>query len=101
MFSGKKLTHLQRQVCTHILHGIQRETVRLKDEWEALLQLDQNDISGIDATSQEASYMNSRVSDSYCFELLSQVAMPISISDSYSIFSMLLAYRPVKSQEAF
>ncbi|KAK4016037.1 hypothetical protein OUZ56_031000 [Daphnia magna] len=73
LFSGKKLTHLQRQVCTHILHGIQRETVRLKDEWEALLQLDQNDISGIDATSQEASYMNSRVSDSYCFELLSQV----------------------------
>lgn len=74
MFSGKKLTHLQRQVCTHILHGIQRETVRLKEEWNALLQSDQNDIfTGTDAISHDATYVNSRVSDSYCFELLSQV----------------------------
>lgn len=72
MFSGKKLTHLQRQVCTHILHGIQRETVRLREEWEALLQLEQ---SGCFASADAGHdvYANSRVSDSYCFELLSQV----------------------------
>ncbi|XP_046440285.1 E3 ubiquitin-protein ligase MYCBP2-like isoform X2 [Daphnia pulex] len=75
LFSGKKLTHLQRQVCTHILHGIQRETVRLKEEWDALLQLEQqNDtLTGTDAINHDAGYVNSRISDSYCFELLSQV----------------------------
>ena len=64
LFSGKKLTHLQRQVCSHILHGIQRETIRLKEEWETLVLSDYE--IGQDLFS-------ARVSDSYCFELLSQV----------------------------
>ena len=64
LFSGKKLTHLQRQVCSHILHGIQRETIRLKEEWETLVLSDYE--VGQDLFS-------ARVSDSYCFELLSQV----------------------------
>ena len=77
-------THLQRQVCTHILHGIQRETIRLREEWDALLQLEQNDcFAGTDSTGHEA-YANSRVSDSYCFELLSQVF------HLYSFCSLLL-----------
>ena len=66
LFSGKKLTHLQRQVCAHILQGIQRETIRLKEEWEAALGC------GVEL-SQDMS--PSRVSDSYCFELLSQVSL--------------------------
>ena len=64
LFSGKKLTHLQRQVCAHILQGIQRETIRLKEEWEAAL------VSGVDISQD---FSSSRVSDSYWFELLSQV----------------------------
>jgi E3 ubiquitin-protein ligase MYCBP2 len=82
LFSGKKLTHLQRQVCTHILHGIQRETVRLKEEWDALLQLEQqNDtLTGTDAINHDAGYVNSRISDSYCFELLSQVNVLAHVS---------------------
>lgn len=49
----------------------------MKEEWEALLQLEQNEIPGMDATGHEACYVNSRVSDSYCFELLSQVTIGI------------------------
>lgn len=79
MFSGKKLTHLQRQVCAHILHGIQRETIRLREEWETLLQMDQSEClaGSVEPTTQDG-YINSRVSDSYCFELLSQVSVIFS-----------------------
>lgn len=37
LFSRSNLTHLQKQVCTHIVQAIRKETIRLREEWETLL----------------------------------------------------------------
>merc|ERR1719270_2102285 len=34
LFSRSKLTHLQKQVCSHIVTAIKKESIRLKDDWE-------------------------------------------------------------------
>ncbi|XP_013400127.1 E3 ubiquitin-protein ligase MYCBP2 [Lingula anatina] len=62
LFSRSKLTHLQKQVCTHIVQAIKKETVRVRESWD--LQLNQ----GIMVTEE-----HNRSSDAYIFELLSMV----------------------------
>ncbi|CAH1777009.1 unnamed protein product [Owenia fusiformis] len=62
LFSRSKLTHLQKQVCAHIVQAIRKETQRVQEEWEALL-----------TTCTPAYDVDDRSSDSYCFELLSMV----------------------------
>ncbi|XP_047115899.1 E3 ubiquitin-protein ligase highwire-like [Schistocerca piceifrons] len=37
LFSRSKLTHLQRQVCVHIVQAIRKEAVRVREDWETLL----------------------------------------------------------------
>ncbi|XP_069130438.1 LOW QUALITY PROTEIN: E3 ubiquitin-protein ligase MYCBP2-like [Argopecten irradians] len=55
-----KLSHLQKQVCSHIVQGIRKETSRVKEEWEVSLNNNQQ----VQETSDQ---------DAYCFELLSMV----------------------------
>ena len=64
LFSRSKLSHLQKQVCSHIVAAISKETACLRDDWELSLcsehgSLDQEDVP--------------KLSDSYCFEMLSMV----------------------------
>lgn len=62
LFSSRsKLTHLQKQVCSHIVSAIKKESQRLKDDWELSL------CSGTPAVSDNLS------SDTYCFEMMSLV----------------------------
>ncbi|XP_064637403.1 E3 ubiquitin-protein ligase MYCBP2-like isoform X3 [Lineus longissimus] len=61
LFSRSKLTHLQKQVCAHIVQAIRKETVRVRDEWNTSL------------TKKVPNGENIRGSDGYCFELLSMV----------------------------
>lgn len=58
---GSKLSHLQKQVCSHIVQGIKKETVRVRDEWEASLLLKQDDQLDLK-------------NDMFCFELVSMVS---------------------------
>ncbi|KAL1432940.1 hypothetical protein MTO96_001928 [Rhipicephalus appendiculatus] len=37
LFSRSKLTHLQKQVCSHIVAALRKEARRVREEWEALL----------------------------------------------------------------
>ncbi|XP_062580615.1 E3 ubiquitin-protein ligase MYCBP2-like [Saccostrea cucullata] len=60
LFSRSKLSHLQRQVCSHIVQGIRKESTKIREEWEASL-LNPNHIQ---QTGDQ---------DVYCFELLSMV----------------------------
>ncbi|KAK2163193.1 hypothetical protein LSH36_84g08056 [Paralvinella palmiformis] len=62
LFSRSKLTHLQKQVCAHIVQAIRKETIRVQEEWEDQLQTEH---PIIDSTTKS--------SDAYCFELLSMV----------------------------
>ncbi|XP_052792731.1 E3 ubiquitin-protein ligase MYCBP2-like isoform X2 [Mya arenaria] len=55
-----KLSHLQKQVCSHIVQGIKKETIRVRDEWEMALLLKQD-------------LQESRSNDMFCFELVSMV----------------------------
>ncbi|KAK6627348.1 hypothetical protein RUM44_009825 [Polyplax serrata] len=59
LFSRSKLTHLQKQVCMHIVHAIRKETTRVREEWECLL------CSPVPSESKP--------SDTYAFEMLSMV----------------------------
>ena len=64
LFSRSKLSHLQKQVCSHIVAAISKEAACLRDDWELSLcsehgSLDQEDVP--------------KLSDSYCFEMLSMV----------------------------
>lgn len=68
LFSQRKLTHLQKQVCTHIVQSIRSETIRLHDEWENLL-CSPTSVNGISLDSSEPL----KPSDTYCFEMLSMV----------------------------
>ncbi|XP_046683725.1 E3 ubiquitin-protein ligase MYCBP2 isoform X4 [Homalodisca vitripennis] len=58
LFSRSKLTHLQKQVCTHIVQAIRKETAALREDWETRL------CSGTQANDAP---------DTYCFEMLSMV----------------------------
>lgn len=59
LFSRNNLTHLQKQVCSHIVATIKKETQRVRDEWEVSLS--------------SSSPQLAPQSDAYCFEMLSMV----------------------------
>ncbi|XP_069950165.1 E3 ubiquitin-protein ligase MYCBP2 isoform X3 [Cherax quadricarinatus] len=67
LFSRSKLTHLQKQVCAHIVQAIRKETVRAREEWEAGLSCGG---LGTPATPEEG---QNNPPDTYCFEMLSMV----------------------------
>ncbi|XP_076385847.1 MYC binding protein highwire isoform X12 [Megachile rotundata] len=68
LFSRNNLTHLQKQVCTHIVQAIQAETIRMREEWEALL------CSPTPANSLLSDNSDlPKAADTYCFEMLSMV----------------------------
>ncbi|XP_043522651.1 E3 ubiquitin-protein ligase highwire-like [Frieseomelitta varia] len=68
LFSRNNLTHLQKQVCTHIVQAIQKEAIRLREEWEALL------CSPTPANSLLSDNSDlPKAADTYCFEMLSMV----------------------------
>ncbi|ELU16916.1 hypothetical protein CAPTEDRAFT_222007 [Capitella teleta] len=66
LFSRNKLSHLQKQVCVHIVQAIRKETIRVQEEWEDKLQ------SGT-SSDMDSSKDRNKMSDAYCFELLSMV----------------------------
>jgi E3 ubiquitin-protein ligase MYCBP2 len=37
LFSRQKLTHLQKQICAHIVRAIRKEATRIREEWESSL----------------------------------------------------------------
>ncbi|XP_076446720.1 E3 ubiquitin-protein ligase MYCBP2-like isoform X7 [Babylonia areolata] len=61
LFSRNKLSHLQKQVCAHIVDGIRKEAARVREEW---------DNSGGHPPFEDG---RDRASDGFCFELLSMV----------------------------
>lgn len=63
LFSRSKLTHLQKQVCSHIVTAIKKEAARLKEDWEVHLCS-----AGIEPGVPDPS-----TSDTYCFEMMSLV----------------------------
>ncbi|XP_076245488.1 MYC binding protein highwire [Calliopsis andreniformis] len=68
LFSRNNLTHLQKQVCTHIVQAIRKEAVRLREEWEILL------CSSTPANSLLSDNSDlPKAADTYCFEMLSMV----------------------------
>ena len=80
-----KLSHLQKQVCSHIVNAIAKEASCLRDDWE--LSLIQNVNGSLASASAAASGSSgaaaavaaneavgsSKASDTYCFEMLSMV----------------------------
>ncbi|XP_074101339.1 MYC binding protein highwire isoform X2 [Cotesia typhae] len=68
LFSRSKLTHLQKQVCSHIVQAIRKETIRLREEWELLL-CSPTPANSILSESSDVP----KASDTYCFEMLSMV----------------------------
>lgn len=68
LFSRSKLTHLQKQVCAHIVQAIRKETIRLREEWEALLCSPTPSNSLMSDNSDAL-----KTVDTYCFEMLSMV----------------------------
>ncbi|XP_015429888.1 PREDICTED: E3 ubiquitin-protein ligase MYCBP2-like [Dufourea novaeangliae] len=68
LFSRNSLTHLQKQVCTHIVQAIRKETVRLREEWEALL-CSSTPVNSLVSDNSDLS----KAADTYCFEMLSMV----------------------------
>ncbi|XP_063987126.1 E3 ubiquitin-protein ligase MYCBP2 isoform X2 [Diachasmimorpha longicaudata] len=68
LFSRSKLTHLQKQVCAHIVQAIRKETTRLREEWENLL-CSPTPINSLLSDSSDTQ----KPSDTYCFEMLSMV----------------------------
>ncbi|GAB6023050.1 hypothetical protein CHUAL_007142 [Chamberlinius hualienensis] len=62
LFSRSKLTHLQKQVCTHIVQALRVEASRVREEWEALLCSKSLSMEELPKSS-----------DAYCFEMLSMV----------------------------
>lgn len=80
LFSRSKLSHLQKQVIVHIVHAIKKETIRSKDEWEAISALASDNRcvnSEVELLNSEhksdSATANSRATDIYCFEMLSMV----------------------------
>ncbi|KAJ8666980.1 hypothetical protein QAD02_008642 [Eretmocerus hayati] len=68
LFSRSKLTHLQKQVCTHIVQAIRKETVRLREEWETLL-CSPTPVHSLTSDNSDVP----KAADTYCFEMLSMV----------------------------
>jgi E3 ubiquitin-protein ligase MYCBP2 len=84
LFGQSKLSSLQKQVCEHIVDSIRSEAERVREEWEAQLNFPDKPTE--------------RLSDTYCFELLSMV-LALSGSDvgrayvaeQYSLLTNLLS----------
>ena len=74
LFAGSKLTHLQRQVCSHIVNAIKIESARFRDEWEISL------CSITTATIAQQQQPLQQQPDTYYFEMLSLV-LALSGSD--------------------
>ncbi|RLU26230.1 hypothetical protein DMN91_000023 [Ooceraea biroi] len=68
LFSRSNLTHLQKQVCTHIVQAIRKETIRLREEWEALL-CSPTPVNSVLSDNSDLP----KAADTYCFEMLSMV----------------------------
>ncbi|XP_046604041.1 E3 ubiquitin-protein ligase MYCBP2 isoform X2 [Neodiprion virginianus] len=68
LFSRSKLTHLQKQVCAHIVQAIRKEATRLREEWEALLC----SATPVNSLMSDGSDLP-KAADTYCFEMLSMV----------------------------
>ncbi|VVC32964.1 Zinc finger, RING-type,Zinc finger, RING/FYVE/PHD-type,APC10/DOC domain,Galactose-binding [Cinara cedri] len=64
LFSQSKLTHLQKQVCTHIVDAIRKEAAAMREEWE----------KSVCTNDTVANNGNVTPTDSYCFEMLSMVS---------------------------
>lgn len=85
LFSRSKLTHLQKQVCMHIVQAIRKETSRVREEWECLL------CSPVPSSEIKPS-------DTYAFEMLSMVLAlsgssvgRIYLSHQYGLLTDLLS----------
>lgn len=63
LFSRSKLTHLQKQVCCHIVDAIRKEAAACKEDWELRLN----------AALTSSNTTSSDFQDTYCFEMLSMV----------------------------
>lgn len=63
LFSRSKLTHLQKQVCCHIVDAIRKEAAACKEDWEVRMT----------AASVSSNTTSSDFQDTYCFEMLSMV----------------------------
>lgn len=68
LFSRSKLTHLQKQVCSHIVKAIRKESMRLRDEWELLL-CSPTPVNSVLSDNSDLP----KAADTYCFEMLSMV----------------------------
>ncbi|XP_077518796.1 MYC binding protein highwire isoform X2 [Amblyomma americanum] len=80
LFSRSKLTHLQKQVCSHIVAALRKEARRVREEWEALLCSPQPSppqrTAAAMAGGSGASHppaIGGGGGDTYCFEMLSMV----------------------------
>ncbi|KAH8041514.1 hypothetical protein HPB51_016959 [Rhipicephalus microplus] len=81
LFSRSKLTHLQKQVCSHIVAALRKEARRVREEWEALLCSPQPSppqrtaaaMAGGSGTSSHMPAIGGSGGDTYCFEMLSMV----------------------------
>ncbi|XP_071483043.1 E3 ubiquitin-protein ligase MYCBP2-like [Diadema antillarum] len=77
LFSRQKLSNLQKQVCSHIVQAIRKETIKMQDDWEASLvassKLTPTSTPSSSAPSSSALDQSTSVPDAYCFELLSMV----------------------------
>ncbi|XP_055524898.1 E3 ubiquitin-protein ligase highwire isoform X3 [Wyeomyia smithii] len=65
LFSRSKLSHLQKQIIVHIVHAIQKEALRSREEWE------HNVLCSADNETDFED--NLKLNDTYCFEMLSMV----------------------------
>jgi E3 ubiquitin-protein ligase MYCBP2 len=68
LFSRSKLTHLQKQIIVHIVHSIQKETQKSREEWE--YHLNSSNVLKSTVSNSEATIKSN---DVYCFEMLSMV----------------------------
>lgn len=79
LFSRSKLTHLQRQIIVHIVHAIQKETHRLREEWETQLIVSATSTGIVGSggptleKQSESPIELKKGGDTYIFELLSMV----------------------------
>ena len=90
LFSRSKLSHLQKQVCSHIVTAIAKEASCLRDDWELSL------CTGMGSLDQE---QVPKISDTYCFEMLSMVLAlsgskvgRIYLSQQYSLLKDMLSF---------
>nr|CAD7443817.1 unnamed protein product [Timema bartmani] len=72
LFSRSKLTHLQKQVCVHIVQAIRKEASRVREEWEASLCSGQPP-TGSSTSGEPSTPAAAKSTDAYCFEMLSMV----------------------------